>query len=93
MNHTATQELEKKKVVENLERIYRQNKQFNRDILQCIHHIFLEKVHIPSNYHSIVNVPPKLPIVSMSPPPKPQKNINVPPKANTKTKITLKKFQ
>jgi lipopolysaccharide export LptBFGC system permease protein LptF len=35
------------------------------------------KIHItPSNYCSIVNVPPKLPIVSMSPPKLP-KNVNI----------------
>jgi hypothetical protein len=49
----------------------------------------MEKVHItPLNYHSIVNVPHKLPIVSMSPPKLP-KNVNVPPKTNKKTKMTL----
>jgi hypothetical protein len=41
-------------------------------------HIFLGKVHITiSNYHLIVNVPLKLPIMSMSPSKLP-KNVNVP---------------
>jgi hypothetical protein len=32
-----------------------------------VYFFFLEKVYIPLlNYHSILNVPPKLPIVSMS---------------------------
>jgi hypothetical protein len=54
-----------------------------------LNNIFLGKVHItPSNYHSIVNVPPKLPIVSISPPKLP-KNVNVPPKTNKKTKMTI----
>jgi hypothetical protein len=47
------------------------------------------KVHITSsNYHSIVNVPLKLPIVSMFPLKLP-KNVNVPPNTNKKTKMTL----
>jgi len=52
-----------------------------------------EKVHItPSNYHSIVNVLPKLPIVSISPL-KLLENVNVPPKTNKKTKMTLIFFE
>jgi hypothetical protein len=51
------------------------------------------KVHITlSNYYLIVNVPPKLPIVSMFPLKLP-KNVNVPPKSNKKTKMTLNFYE
>jgi hypothetical protein len=51
------------------------------------------KVHItPSNYHSIVNVPPKLPIVSIFPLKLPE-NVNIPPKTNKKTKMILIFFE
>jgi len=55
---------------------------------------FFENTHTPLNYLQIVNIYPKLLIVSIPPhPPNQQKNANVPPKANKKTQITLKKFQ
>jgi hypothetical protein len=47
-----------------------------------------KSTHNPSNYHSIVNVLHKLPIVSISPLKLPE-NVNVPPKTNKKTKMTL----
>jgi hypothetical protein len=51
----------------------------------------MKKVHIPSlNYHQIVNVPPKLLIVSMYPPKLPN-NVNVPHNDKTLHKI-IKKF-
>jgi hypothetical protein len=57
------------------------------------YYFFLGKVHIsPSNYHLIVNVPPKLPIVSIAPLKLP-KNVNVSPNTNKKTKITLNIFE
>jgi hypothetical protein len=50
-----------------------------------------KKVHIyPSNYHSIVNVPSKLPIVSMSPF-KLLKNVNAPLNQQKKTENYKKK--
>jgi len=58
-----------------------------------ISRIYMGKVHIsPSNYHSIVNVPFKLPIVLIAPL-KLSKNINVPPNTNKKIKITLIFFE
>jgi len=46
-----------------------------------------KSTHTPSRYHYIVNVPPKLPIVSMSP-------LNYQKMSmSKKTKITLKRFQ
>jgi hypothetical protein len=66
---------------------------FNWIVIACIKRdlrvFLLEKIQIfLSNYHSIINVPPKLPIVSMSPFKLP-KNVNVPYKTNKKTKMTL----
>jgi hypothetical protein len=53
----------------------------------------MKKTHIlSSNYHSIVNVPLILSIVSIFPF-KLLKNVNVFPKTNKKVKITLQKFQ
>jgi hypothetical protein len=58
-----------------------------------IYNYKMEKIHItPSNYHTIVNVPHKLPIVSMSPLKLP-KNVNGPPKTNKKIKMTLNFFE
>jgi hypothetical protein len=53
---------------------------------------FGKNTHIPSNYHLIVNVPPKLPIVSMSPS-NYQKMSMSPSKINKKTKMTLNFFK
>jgi hypothetical protein len=47
------------------------------DVLAIANIFFLKSTHISSNYHLIVNVPPKLPIVSIVPLKLP-KNVNVP---------------